>query len=51
MYENSSIAFRNIERYNEYKFLKFQLILRGCFIMKEQLNQLSAYQPGLSQGH
>ncbi len=30
-------------------FLKFQLILKEVvFIMKEQLNQLSAYQPGLS---
>lgn len=28
-----ALHFRNIERYNEYKFLKFQLILRRLFLL------------------
>lgn len=44
-----ALHFRNIERYNEYKFFKISVNSKGVvFIMKEQLNQLSAYQPGLS---
>lgn len=44
-----ALHFRNIERYNEYKFFKISVNSKEVvFIMKEQLNQLSAYQPGLS---
>lgn len=44
-----ALRFRNIERYNEYKFFKISVNSKEVvFIMKEQLNQLSAYQPGLS---
>lgn len=44
-----ALHFRNIERYNGYKFFKISVNSKEVvFIMKEQLNQLSAYQPGLS---
>lgn len=44
-----ALHFRNIERYNKCKFFKISVNLKGAVsIMKEQLNQLSAYQPGLS---
>ncbi len=44
-----ALHFRNIERYNEYKFFEISVNSKEVvFIMKEQLNQLSAYQPGLS---
>lgn len=44
-----ALHFRNIERYNKCKFFKISDNLKEAVsIMKEQLNQLSAYQPGLS---
>ncbi|CCE58524.1 histidinol-phosphate aminotransferase [Staphylococcus argenteus] len=44
-----ALHFRNIERYNKCKFFKISVNLKEAVsIMKEQLNQLSAYQPGLS---
>lgn len=44
-----ALHFRNIERYNKCKFFKVSVNLKEAVsIMKEQLNQLSAYQPGLS---
>lgn len=44
-----ALHFRNIERYNKYKFFKISVNSEEAVsIMKEQLNQLSAYQPGLS---
>lgn len=44
-----ALHFRNIERYNKCKFFKISVNLKKAVsIMKEQLNQLSAYQPGLS---
>lgn len=44
-----ALHFRNIERYNKCKFFKISVNLKEAVsIMKEQLNQLSAYLPGLS---
>lgn len=44
-----ALHFRNIERYNKCKFFKISVNSKEAVsIMKEQLNQLSAYQPGLS---
>ena len=48
--EKVALHFRNIEHIMNISFLKFQLILRRLFFMKEQQSTINI-QPGLSQGH